>query len=83
MSWILGAICFLTILIVFMIVTTYFVLKRSSCSVHASKYILNKFELDNTAPKLTEMIEFHNNNKYLTRREQEIPHFYKWWDELR
>ena len=19
----------------------------------------------------------------LTRREQEIPHFYKWWDELR
>ena len=20
---------------------------------------------------------------YLTRREQEIPHFYKWWDELR
>ncbi len=21
--------------------------------------------------------------KCLTRREQEIPHFYKWWDELR
>lgn len=21
--------------------------------------------------------------KHLTRREQEIPHFYKWWDELR
>ena len=32
----------------------------------------------------------HNNKNYreitsqdLTRREQEIPHFYKWWDELR
>ena len=21
--------------------------------------------------------------RLLTRREQEIPHFYKWWDELR
>ena len=23
------------------------------------------------------------NITHLTRREQEIPHFYKWWDELR
>ena len=23
------------------------------------------------------------NENNLTRREQEIPHFYKWWDELR
>ena len=22
-------------------------------------------------------------SRILTRREQEIPHFYKWWDELR
>ena len=22
-------------------------------------------------------------SNFLTRREQEIPHFYKWWDELR
>ena len=29
---------------------------------------------------------FHNNtfkNEFLTRREQEIPHLYRWWDELR
>lgn len=24
---------------------------------------------------------FHGN--YLTRREQEVPHLYRWWDELR
>ena len=23
------------------------------------------------------------NGNYLTRREQEVPHLYRWWDELR
>lgn len=35
--------------------------------MRSSKYILNKFEPDNTAPKLTEMIEFHKNNKNLSK----------------
>lgn len=36
------------------------------------------------------IVELYDEGKYstetardLTRREQEIPHFYKWWDELR
>ena len=24
-----------------------------------------------------------NNYNYLTHREQEVPHLYRWWDELR
>lgn len=67
MKGILIAICFLVILVVFMAAVMYFVLKRSSCSVYASRYILNKFEPDNTAPELTEMIEFHKKNKNLSK----------------
>lgn len=63
----LAAICFLSALVIFVIVIMYFTLKRSSSTVHASKYILNKFESDNTAPKLTEMIEFHKNNHKLSK----------------
>lgn len=37
--------------------------------------------------KLYELLENGNldneTSAALTRREQEIPHFYKWWDELR
>lgn len=67
MNWILGAICFLAILAIFMVIVIYFVLKIGSCSGDEGKYILNKFEQDNTAPKLTEMIEFHKNNKNLSK----------------
>lgn len=67
MNGILGAVCFLSVLIIFMIVVMYFTLRRSSSTVHASRYILNKFEPDNTAPKLTEMIEFHKSNNKLSK----------------
>lgn len=67
MNWILGAICFFAMLVIFVAVLIYCVLKRSSSSVRSSKYILNKFEPDNTAPKLTEMIEFHKNSKNLSK----------------
>lgn len=67
MNGILEAVCFLTVLIVFMVVVIYFVLRKSSSTVQSSKYILNKFEPDNTAPKLTEMIEFHKNNRKLSK----------------
>lgn len=65
MSWVTVAICFLVILVVFVIITIHLTLKRSSDSVLASKHILNKFEPNDTAPKLTEMIEFHKNNRHM------------------
>ena len=67
MNGILEAICFLSVLVIFMTIAICCTLKRSSGAVHASKYILNKFEPDNTAPKLTEMIEFHKNNDNLSK----------------
>lgn len=67
MNGILAAICFLSALVIFVIVIMYFTLKRSSSSAHTSKYILNKFETDNIAPKLTEMIDFYKNNHKLSK----------------
>ena len=67
MDGILEAIVFLSILVIFMIIVIYFTLRKNSRAVNASKYILNKFEPDNTAPKLTEMIEFHKNNDKLNK----------------
>lgn len=67
MNGIIEAICFLVILIIFMIMVMYFMLKKSSSAVHSSRCILNKFEPDNTAPKLTDMIEFHKNNQNLNK----------------
>lgn len=67
MNEILQAICFLSGLAIFVIVIMYFSLKKNSSTVHASRYILNKFEPDNTAPKLTEMIEFYKNNDKLSK----------------
>ena len=63
MSWILCAVAFFIILILFTVFTVYFILLNISCSSISSKYILNKFEPDNTAPKITELIEFHKNNE--------------------
>jgi hypothetical protein len=67
MNGILAAICFLSVLVIFVIVIMYFTLKRSSSTVHTSKYILSKFKLDNTASKLTEMIDFYKNNHKLSK----------------
>lgn len=67
MNGILEAIVFLSVLVIFMIMVIYFTLRKNSRAVNASKYILNKFEPDNTAPKLTEMIEFHKNNDKLNK----------------
>lgn len=67
MYGILGAICFLSVLIIFTALVIYFTLRKSSSAVRSSRYILNKFEPDNTAPKITEMIEFHKNNDGLSK----------------
>ena len=54
-------------LILLNIVLIILLLKPMSKKIESSKYILNKFEPDNTSPKLTEMIEFHKNNKDLNK----------------
>ncbi len=41
----------------------YLVLKKSSHIRSSSEYIVNRFEPDNTASKLTELIEFHKLNQ--------------------
>ena len=41
------------------------------------------FSYTGEAAKTEEMIEEGRKDITLTRREQEIPHFYKWGDELR
>lgn len=61
MNGILEAICFLSVLTIFMTTAIYSTLKKRSSTIYASEYILNKFEPDNTIPNLTEMVEFHKN----------------------
>lgn len=62
MEWIfctVGVIILLTIIIAF---TLYFTLRKSSQISKSSIYIVNSFEPDNTASKITELIEFHRAN---------------------
>lgn len=66
MTGIFEAMCFLLILIIFMIVATYLVLKKND-KVRSSRYILNKLIPRDATPKLTEMIEFHKENKWLEK----------------
>jgi hypothetical protein len=58
---------FLIVLIITTVITLRANLKKCSEKVYSSKYILNKFEPDNTAPKITEMIEFHKSNESLSK----------------
>lgn len=45
------------------VATMYFALRKCSEISRLSGSILNKFELDNTVPKITELIEFHKANE--------------------
>ncbi len=63
MSQILIVTIFIISLILLNIVLIILLLKPMSKKIESSKYILNKFESNNTAPKLTEMIEFHKNHR--------------------
>lgn len=67
MNEIFVAICFLIVLIITVIIALRTNLNKCNSNVHASRYVLNKFEPDNTAPKLTKMIEFHKNNEFLNK----------------
>ena len=52
MNGILEAICFLSVLTIFMTIAIYSTLKKRSSTVYASKYILSKFEPDNIIPNI-------------------------------
>lgn len=67
MSQILIVTISLVSLILLNIVLIILLLKPMSKKIESSKYILNRFESDNTAPKLTKIIEFHKNNKDLNK----------------
>ena len=42
-----------------MVVFIYVLLRKPGTNNEISKYVLNHFEPDNTAPKLTDLIEYH------------------------
>jgi hypothetical protein len=59
MIGVLGAIGFVVVLFITMVVVMYALLRKPGANNELSKYVLNHFEPDNTAPKLTELIEYH------------------------
>lgn len=66
MGLIVGAV--ILILILFLIVSMYLLLGKDSDNSKYSKYILDEFEPENTAPKITELVEYHKskeNIKYI------------------
>ena len=67
MYGILTGMLFLLILVIVVIMTLYFSLKEYNHNVNASKYILNKIKPDNSAPKLTDVIEFYKDHEELNK----------------
>ncbi len=65
MGWILGVIVIITLAVAVMVFTMYFVVGKSSRIKASSIYIINAFEPDNTAPKMTELIDFHKSNEMI------------------
>lgn len=63
MNGVFCIISFIFVLIIFVALTMYLVLKKISHIRSSSEYIVNRFEPDNTASKLTELIEFHKLNQ--------------------
>ncbi len=59
MIGVFGAIGFIVILFIAIVVIIYTLLRKSGENNELSKYVVNHFEPDNTAPKLTELIEHH------------------------
>lgn len=62
MNWIVYTLCFIAVLAIFIAISIYSVLGRGKSTNRSSKYIVNMFEPDNTAPRLTELIDFHKAN---------------------
>lgn len=63
MEWILLAVLSIVIFVIVTVVTMYYALRKCSEISRLSGSILNKFEPDNTAPKITELVEFHKANE--------------------
>lgn len=57
------AVLVIAVFVIVTAVTMYFALRKCSEISRLSNSILNKFEPDNTAPKITELIEFHKANE--------------------
>lgn len=73
MNGVLEAIGFIVVLFISMVVAMYVLLRKTGANNELSKYVVNHFEPDNTAPKLTELIEYHRgsdrNIKYKIKRD--------------
>lgn len=73
MIGIFGAIGFIVVLFIAMVVIIYVLLRKPGENNELSKYVVNHFEPDNTAPKLTELIEYHKTSsrkiKYNIKRD--------------
>lgn len=63
MEGVLGVIVIVALAVVVMVFTMYFVVGKSSRIKASSVYIINAFEPDNTAPKMTDLIDFHKSNE--------------------
>lgn len=63
MEWVLTVIGIVTLTVVIMAFTMHLVMGKSSRIRASSIYIINAFEPDNTAPKITELIDFHKSHE--------------------
>lgn len=63
MEWVLGVIVIVTLAVAIMVFTMCFVVGKSSRIRACSIYIINAFEPDNTAPKITDLIDFHKSHE--------------------
>lgn len=63
MEWILGVIVIVTLAVAIMVFTMCVVVGKSSRIRASSIYIINAFEPDNTAPKITDLIDFHKSHE--------------------
>lgn len=59
MDLIIGVAVIITILIAVIIVLMYMLLGKDTDKSKDSKHIINKFEPENTAPRITELIDYH------------------------
>lgn len=67
MNLIICILVFIGIFTIFISTTTYFALKKTSTFVCSSRYIVNKFKIDNDVFNITKMVEFHKANKDLKK----------------
>ena len=75
MALILSAVIWMVVLIVAIAIAMFILLNKDSDKSRYSKYVVNKFEPDNTAPKLSELIEYHKSKdsiKYIIESDSNL-----------